>query len=71
MVRSVVGLVMQASDNLVEVDFLELSRFSCRKVGICHASNGLVLMMVKETDLKLTLGMAERIKTESPLNEES
>ena len=62
---------MQASGNLVEVDILELSRFPCRGVGICLPSIGLVLMMVKEIDLKLTLGMAERIKTESPPDEES
>ena len=44
-VRSVAGLVMQASGNLVEVDILELSRFPCRGVGICQTSIGLVLMM--------------------------
>ena len=51
---------MQVSGNLVEVDILELSRFPCRSVGICHTKIGLVLMMVKEIDLKLTQGMAER-----------
>ena len=59
-VRSVSGLVMQASGNLVEVDILELSRFSCSGVGICFTSIGLVLMVVKEIDLKLTQGMAEK-----------
>ena len=63
---------MQVSGNLVEVvDILELSRLPCRGVGICHTSGGLVLIMVKEIDLKLTLGMAERRKTESPPDEES
>ena len=60
------GLVMQVSGNLVEVDILELSKFPCRGVGICHTSIGLVLVM-KEIDLKLTMGMAERRKTLSPL----
>ena len=40
-------------------------------VIICHTSIGLVLMMVKELDLKLTLGMAGRRQTESPPNEET
>ena len=35
--RSVADLVMQAPGNLVEVDFLELSRCPCRGVGIFHA----------------------------------
>ena len=70
-VISVAGLVMQASGNLVEVDILDLSRFPCRGVGICHTSIGLVLIMAKEIDLKLTLGMAERRKTESLPDEES
>ena len=48
------------------MDILELSRFPCRGVSICHTSIELVLMMVKDIDLKLTLGMAERRKTESP-----
>ena len=55
-----VGLVMQASGNLVVVDILELSRFPCRGVDICQTSIGLVQMTVKEIDLKLTQGMAER-----------
>ena len=42
-----------------EGDILELSRLPYCGVGICHASIGLVLMM-KEIDLKLTQGMAER-----------
>ena len=33
-VRSVAGLVMQASSNLVKVDILEPSRFPCRGVDI-------------------------------------
>ena len=60
MVRSVADLVMQASGNLVEVDILELSRFPCHGVGICHTCIEPLLMMVKEIDLKLTQGMAER-----------
>ena len=59
-VRSVAGLVMQASGNLVEVDILALSRLPYCGVGICHTSIGLVLIMVKEIGLKLTQGMAER-----------
>ena len=70
-VRSVVGLVMQASGKLVEVDILELSRFPCCGVDIFYTSIVLVLMMVKEIDLKLTQGMSERRKTESPPDEES
>ena len=66
-VKSVAGLVMQASGNQNEVDILELSMFPCHGVGICHTSIG----MVKDLDLKLTLGMAERRKTESPPDEES
>ena len=60
---------MQASGNLVEE--LELSRFLCCGVGICHTRVGLVLIIMKEIDLKLILEMAERRKTESPPNEES
>ena len=62
---------MQASGNLVEADILELSRFPCHGVGICRTSIGLALMMTEEVDLKLTLGMVERRKTESPPDEES
>ena len=57
--RSVAGLVMQASGNLVEVDILELSRLPCSKVDIFSTSVGLVLLMMKEIYLKLTQGMAE------------
>ena len=67
--RSVAGVVMQVSGNLVEVDILELSRFPCRGVGICQISIERVLMMAKEINLKLTLGMVERRKTESPPDE--
>ena len=56
------GLVLKASGKLVEVDILQQSRFPCCGVGISHTSIGLVLMMVKELDLKLTLGMAESNK---------
>ena len=40
-VRSVVGLVIQGSGSLVEVNNLELSRFPCPGVGTCHTSLGL------------------------------
>ena len=53
---------MQVSGSLVEVDILELLRFPCPGVGICHASIGLGLIMVKELDQKLTLGMDEMKK---------
>ena len=52
---------MQASGNLVDVDILELSRFSCGGVDILCTSIGLVLMMMKKIDLKLTQGMVERL----------
>ena len=58
--RSVAGLVMQVSGNLVEVDIKELLRFPCRGVDIFCTSVRLVLLMMKEIDLKLTQGMAER-----------
>ena len=58
-VRSVADFVMQASGNLVEVDILELSRFPCRGVDIFCTIIRLVLLMMKEIDLKLTQGMAE------------
>ena len=45
---------MQASGNIVEVDILELSRFPCCGVDIFCTSIRLVLMMMKEIDLKLT-----------------
>ena len=45
---------------VVEVDILELSKFLCFGVGICHTSIRLVLMMVKEIYLRLTQGMTER-----------
>ena len=62
---------MQASGNLVDVDILELPRFPCCGVDIFCTSIRLVLMMMKEIDLKLTQGMAERRKTESPPDEKS
>ena len=36
---------------------------------MCHSSIGLVLMMVKEIDQKLTLGMAESLRGEEPDDE--
>ena len=62
---------MQVSGNLVDVDIPALSRFPGPGVGICHNIIELGLMMVKELDIKLTLGMAERRKTESPPDQES
>ena len=58
---------MQASDGLVEVDIMELSKSPCPDVGLF----GLWRRMVKELDLKLTLGMAEMRYTEYPPDEES
>ena len=57
--------------SLVEVDVLELSRFPCSGFDICYTSIGLGLMIVKELELKLTLGMAGGIKTEFSPDEES
>ena len=57
---------MQASGNQVKMDILEQSRFPCCGVGMCNSSIGLVLMMVKEIDQKLTLGMAESLRGEEP-----
>ena len=48
------------------MDILKLSDFPCPGVGIWQGRQ-----MVKELELKLTLGMAERRKTESPHDEES
>ena len=59
-VRSVPGLVMLVYDSLVEVDIMELSESPWPCVGIFHTSMGLGRRMVKEFDLKLTPGMAER-----------
>ena len=38
--RSVAGLVIQASGSLVESDILEMLRFPCSGVGICHPKYG-------------------------------
>ena len=46
------------------MDILELLRFPCPVVDICHAYTGLGLVMGKELYLKLTLAMAEKRKTE-------
>ena len=45
---------------IVDMDILELSRFPWPGVAICCTSVGLGRRMVKEFDLKLILGMAER-----------
>ena len=58
------GLVIQVSGSLVEVDILEQSMFPCPETGLGR-------MTAIELDLNLTLGIAERIKTESPPDEES
>ena len=42
------------------MDILELSEFPCSDVDIFCASMGLGQQMVKELDLKLTLGLTER-----------
>ena len=60
---SVAGPVIPVSGSLGETDILELSRF--------HTSIGLMLMMSKELDQKLIVGMAERRKTESSPDEKS
>ena len=52
--------VIPVSWRVVEVDILELGEFLGPIVGIYHTSMGLVRRMVKELDLKLTLGMAGR-----------
>ena len=65
------GLVMPATDSLVEVDMLKRLRFPCHGVGICHTSTALRLMTVKELDLNLTLGLAKRRKNETQPLEES
>ena len=44
------------------MNILKLSGFPCPGIGLCHSNIGRGLMMVKELDLKLTLGMAERRK---------
>ena len=52
---------MQASCSLVDVDIPELSESPLTGIDIfCTSSMGLGRRMVKELDLKLTLGMAER-----------
>ena len=56
--RSTVGLVIQVSGSLVEVDVMELLRIPCPGAGIYHASMELGRQMVKELDLKLTLRFA-------------
>ena len=66
-------LVIQAYGSLVEVDILQLSRFPCPCVDICDTIAYIILgiRMANELDLKMTLGMAERRKTESPPDEDS
>ena len=52
--------VIPESGRLVDVDILELSESSCSDVDIFCTSMGLGRQMVKELDLKLTLGLTER-----------
>ena len=58
--RSVAGLVIQASGSLVDVDIPELSESPWPGIDIFGTSMELGWRIVKELDLKLTLGMAER-----------
>ena len=51
---------MQASDSLVDVDIPELSESPWPGIDSFCTSMGLGRKIVKELDLKLTLGMAER-----------
>ena len=62
---------MQVSASLVDVDFPELSESPWSGIDIFCTSMGLGRLIVKELDLKLTLGMAKRQKTESLPDEES
>ena len=52
--------VSPASGRLVDVDIQELSESPCSGVDIFCTSMGLGLQMVKELDLKLTMGLTER-----------
>ena len=51
-VRSVAGLLLQASGSLFEVDSLELSMSPRPGAGISHTSKGLGQRMAKEIGLK-------------------
>ena len=57
---TVAGHVIPVSGRLVDVDILELSESPCFGVGICCTRMGLGWQVVKELELKLTLGMAGR-----------
>ena len=48
-----------SSGRQVDVDILELSKSLCSGVGICCTSMGQRRQMVKESDLKLMLGLTE------------
>ena len=65
------GSCNAASGSLVDVDIPKLSESPWPGIYIFCTSMGLGRWIVKEFDLKLTLGMAERRKTESPPDEES
>ena len=55
------GLVMQASGSLVDVNiFWNCLEYPWPGDGIVHTSTALGWRRVKEFDLKLTLGMTER-----------
>ena len=68
---TVVCHVIPASGRLVDVDIPELSESPWPGLDIFWTSMRLGRQIVKELDLKLTLGMAERRLTESPPDEES
>ena len=63
--------VIPASGRLVDVDIPGLSESSWPGINIFCTSMGLGRQIVKELDLKLTLGMAKRRLAESPPGEES
>ena len=61
MVRSVAGSCNAASGSLIDVVIPKLSESPWPGINIFCTSMGLGQQMVKELDLKLTLGMAERL----------
>ena len=58
--RSVAGSCNAASGSLVDVDIPELSESPWPGIDIFCTNMGLGRQIVKELDLKLTLGIAER-----------
>ena len=65
------GSCNAASGSLVDVDIPELSESPWPGIDIICTSMGLGRQIVNELDLKRTLGVAERQKTESPPDDES